>query len=163
MPPATVLRPVPRADSGLGVHLQNGQPAEEAVSGDKVVNIDGERSLLVVRAAEGSAEAAVGTGQLSSSLAIGQFEVQDLLAGSMSLHHKHLARSFEHTASGPVQSLIRCMSQGVLKSQECVFPESKQHLFPKKPFKFTLSSKQLLVAPADSDCTGMPPTPLHGA
>lgn len=65
-----------------------------------VVNIDGEQSLLVVKAAEGSVDALVGDDQLSATLAIGQFEIKDLLSGSQCHKHKYLAHSYEHLPEG---------------------------------------------------------------
>ncbi len=64
-----------------------------------VVNVDGEQSLLVVRASAGSADASVGGPHLFSSVAIGRFEIEDLLVGSRCRAHRYLARSFEATGA----------------------------------------------------------------
>lgn len=60
-----------------------------------VINVDGEESLLVVRASAGSADATVGGPHLFASFAIGRFEIEDLLVGPKCPGHKYLARSFD--------------------------------------------------------------------
>lgn len=74
-----------------------------------VVNIDGEHSLLVVRASAGTADAAVGGPHLSASVAIGRFEIEDLLVGAVCPQHKYLARSFE--APGEKPSILSLASK----------------------------------------------------
>ena len=77
-----------------------------------MVNVDGEESLLVVRASAGSADATVGGPHLSASFAIGRFEIEDLLVGPKSGSHKYLARSFDAPLPGellpPDLSYLRC-------------------------------------------------------
>ena len=61
----------------------------------QVVNVDGERALVAVRATGGSADAALGAAHLSASVAVSLFEIEDLLVGSRCPAHAYLARSFE--------------------------------------------------------------------
>ena len=79
--------------------MQDSAELQEEEDEETVVNIDEEKSLLVVRAAQGNADALVAPDHLSASVSIGQFEIVDLLSGSKSAHHRHLARSFENEAS----------------------------------------------------------------
>lgn len=72
----------------------------ESSGGGGVINIDGEESLLVVRASAGSADANIGGPHLSASFAIGRFEIEDLLVGRKCGSHRYLARSFDAPASG---------------------------------------------------------------
>jgi hypothetical protein len=84
------------------------QPAAAAqlTGGDAVVNVDGERSLVAIRASEGSAEASLGSGQLSASLAVGAFEIEDLLVGPKCPDHAYLARSFVPSRASTLSVLI---------------------------------------------------------
>ena len=68
-------------------------PAEDGEE-EGVVNVDGERSLILVRASKGSADASIGGPHLSASVAIGAFEIEDLLASARCRSHRYLARSF---------------------------------------------------------------------
>ena len=70
-------------------------PKLDGTSGGGVVNVDSEESLLVVRASAGSADASVGGPHLSASVAVGRFEIEDLLVGARCPAHRYLARSFE--------------------------------------------------------------------
>ncbi len=67
-----------------------------------VINVDGEESLLVVRASEGSADATVGGPHLFASFAIGRFEIEDLLVGPKCPGHRYLARSFDAPTPGKI-------------------------------------------------------------
>lgn len=58
-----------------------------------MVNVDGEQSLVVVRASGGSTTVNTGPNSLSASVAIGSFEIEDLLVGAVCLEHSYLARS----------------------------------------------------------------------
>jgi len=77
-----------------------GSPKPTGESGGGVVNVDGEESLLVMRASAGSADASVGGPHLFSSVAIGRFEIEDLLVGGRCARHRYLARSFEAPMEG---------------------------------------------------------------
>lgn len=59
-----------------------------------MLNVDGEEGLLVVRASAGSADATVGGPHLYASVAIGRFEIEDLLVGETCPSHRYLAASF---------------------------------------------------------------------
>lgn len=72
-----------------------------------VINVDGEESLLVVRASAGSADATVGGPHLFASFAIGRFEIEDLLVGQKCSSHKYLARSFDAPLAGMHLPLVK--------------------------------------------------------
>ncbi|KAK9819963.1 hypothetical protein WJX72_004515 [[Myrmecia] bisecta] len=59
------------------------------------VNVDGEQSLVVVRASSGSANVMMGPSHLGAGVAIGAFEIEDLLVGPKCPACRHLARSFQ--------------------------------------------------------------------
>ncbi len=61
------------------------------------VNVDSERSLVVIRASKGSTDMSMGDGHFSVSLAVDAFEIEDLLVGPRCPTHAHLARSFVAT------------------------------------------------------------------
>ena len=66
------------------------------------MNVDGERSFIVIRASDGSADASMGGGHVSASLAVGAFEIEDLLVGGVCPAHGYLARSFVPTRAFPL-------------------------------------------------------------
>lgn len=63
----------------------------------EVVNVDSERSLVVIRASKGSTDLSMGDGHFSASLAVDAFEIEDLLVGPRCPAHAYLARSFVAT------------------------------------------------------------------
>ena len=63
-------------------------------SGD-IVNVDNEVSLVVVRAAGGSATAQIADAHVAAGVAVGSFEIEDLLVGSRCSTLGYLARSFQ--------------------------------------------------------------------
>lgn len=69
-------------------------PPKDRVPYDQtMVNVDGEQSLIVVRASGGSTTVTTGPNSMSASVAIGSFEIEDLLVGAVCLEHSYLARS----------------------------------------------------------------------
>lgn len=66
----------------------------------QVVNVDGERALVAVRATGGSADASLGAAHMAASVAVGSFEIEDLLVGARCPAHAYLARSFEARSGG---------------------------------------------------------------
>ena len=69
-------------------------PAKNKIPYDQtMVNVDGEQSLVVVRASGGSTSVAMGPSSMSADVAIGSFEIEDLLVGSVCMEHSYLARS----------------------------------------------------------------------
>ena len=80
--------------TGLLVPLQDEGPEKTACKGD-VVNVDGEHSLVAIRASRGSADVNMANGKLSSMVGVGTFDIEDLLVGSRCPQHAFLARSSE--------------------------------------------------------------------
>ena len=66
----------------------------------QVVNVDGERALVAVRATGGSADASLGAAHMAAGVAVGSFEIEDLLVGARCPAHAYLARSFEARSGG---------------------------------------------------------------
>ena len=84
-------------------------PQLSSAPGGGVVNVDSEHSLLVVRASAGSVQATVGGPHLSATVAVGSFEIEDLLVGARCYEHRYLARSFEASEhSSPGKQLNTC-------------------------------------------------------
>lgn len=75
-------------------------PSEAAGAAD-MVNIDGETSLIVIRASGGQATAEVADDHLTAGVVVGAFEVEDLLVGTRCPTLNYLARSFE-TGEGEI-------------------------------------------------------------
>lgn len=77
-------------------------PGHKLTDSSAVVNVEGEQSLIVIRASSGSTDLSLGGGHFSTSLAVGAFEIEDLLVGKRCPDHGYLARSFvvtrEHLA-----------------------------------------------------------------
>ena len=71
----------------------------------EVVNVDSERSLVVIRASKGSTDLSMGDGHFSASLAVDAFEIEDLLVGPRCPTHAYLARSFVATREQLPQAL----------------------------------------------------------
>ena len=61
--------------------------------GQTIVNVDNEHSLIVVRASGGSTTVAMGPNSLDANVAIGTFEIEDLLVGPVCIENSYLARS----------------------------------------------------------------------
>ena len=61
--------------------------------GQTIVNVDNEHSLIVVRASGGSTTVAMGPNSLDANVAIGAFEIEDLLVGPVCIANSYLARS----------------------------------------------------------------------
>lgn len=82
-------------------------PGHKLTESSAVVNVDGEQSLIVIRASSGSTDVSLGEGHFSTSLAVGAFEIEDLLVGKRCPEHGYLARSFvarrAHPPPMPVQ------------------------------------------------------------
>lgn len=71
-------------------------PSLTGISGAAdIVNVDGELSLIVVRASAGQATAEVAEAHVAASVTVGSFEIEDLLVGSRCPDLGYLARSFE--------------------------------------------------------------------
>ena len=83
-----------------------------------VVNVDSEHSLIVVRASGGSTAVVMGPNSMSAQIAIGAFEIEDLLVGAVCMENSYLARSSLpakerfHDASPELASLQRLPSGG---------------------------------------------------
>ena len=58
-----------------------------------IVNIDEEHSLVAVRASGGDSTVAIGPNSLAADVAIGAFEIEDLLVGPVCVQNSYLARS----------------------------------------------------------------------
>ncbi|KAK9908805.1 hypothetical protein WJX75_003140 [Coccomyxa subellipsoidea] len=69
-------------------------PGHKLTDSSAVVNVEGEQSLIVIRASSGSTDLSMGGGHFSTSLAVGAFEIEDLLVGKRCPDHGYLARSF---------------------------------------------------------------------
>ena len=69
-------------------------PKKDKVPYDQtIVNVDNEHSLIVVRASGGSTTVALGPNSLAADVAIGAFEIEDLLVGPVCMENSYLARS----------------------------------------------------------------------
>ena len=69
-------------------------PKKDKVPYDQtIVNVDNEHSLIVVRASGGSTTVAMGPNSLAADVAIGAFEIEDLLVGPVCMENSYLARS----------------------------------------------------------------------
>ena len=62
--------------------------------------MDGERALVAVRATGGSADASLGAAHMAAGVAVGSFEIEDLLVGARCTANAYLARSFEARSGG---------------------------------------------------------------
>lgn len=84
--------------------------------GQTIVNVDNEHSLVVVRASGGSTTVAMGPNSLDANVAIGAFEIEDLLVGPVCMENSYLARSSLpakesfHDPSSEVASMQRAPS-----------------------------------------------------
>lgn len=58
-----------------------------------VVNVDGERSLIAIKALQGGVGLLMASDGMEATAHMGSFEIEDLLAGGRSLQHRHLATS----------------------------------------------------------------------
>lgn len=85
--------------------------------GQTIVNVDSEHSLIVVRASGGSTTVAMGPNSLDANVAIGAFEIEDLLVGPVCIENSYLARSSLpakesfHDPSTDIASMQRASSQ----------------------------------------------------
>ena len=100
-------------------------PKKDKVPFDQtIVNVDSEHSLVVVRASGGSTSVALGPNSMSASVAIGAFEIEDLLVGAVCLENSYLARSSLpakekfHDARSELTSLQRAPSGDSAASKE---------------------------------------------
>ena len=75
----------------------------EATGAADMVNVDGETSLIVIRASGGQATAEVADTHLTAGVVVGAFEIEDLLVGARCAPLSYLARSFE---TGELQQRI---------------------------------------------------------
>lgn len=80
--------------------------------GQTIVNVDNEHSLIVVRASGGSTSVAMGPDSLDADVAIGAFEIEDLLVGPVCIENSYLARS-----SLPAQETFHDPSSDVASMQ----------------------------------------------
>lgn len=92
--------------------------------GQTIVNVDNEHSLIVVRASGGSTTVALGPDSLDASVAIGAFEIEDLLVGPVCIENSYLARSslpakeIFHEPSSDIASMQRAPSEDSAVSDE---------------------------------------------
>lgn len=92
--------------------------------GQTIVNVDNEHSLIVVRASGGSTTVALGPDSLDASVAIGAFEIEDLLVGPVCIENSYLARSSLpaketfHEPSSDIASMQRAPSGDSAASDE---------------------------------------------
>ena len=92
-------------------HLQAGATplggGAKPLGGDKkvapspgVINIDGEHSLVTIKASSTTATASIGQTHIAANLALGSFEIQDSLASAVAPSLQYLARSSASTHDG---------------------------------------------------------------
>ncbi|KAK9815130.1 hypothetical protein WJX73_008307 [Symbiochloris irregularis] len=74
-------------------------PSEGSGAAD-MVNVDGETSLIVIRASGGQATAEMADDHLTAGVVVGAFEIEDLLVGARCPTLSYLARSFETDEGG---------------------------------------------------------------
>lgn len=79
-----------------------------------IVNIDNELSLIVVRASGGSATAQIADAHISARVAVGAFEIEDLLVGSRCAALGYLARSFQAGTAAVLPSVSESPSLNLL-------------------------------------------------
>lgn len=84
-----------------------------------MVNVDGERALVAVRATGGAADASLGGAHMAASVAVGSFEIEDLLVGPRCPAHAYLARSFD-TPAGALRQ-IKSLLLRVCRNKEPSF------------------------------------------
>lgn len=133
---------------------QDGEPVTAAApKKDKVpydqtiVNVDSEHSLVVVRASGGSTTVAMGPNSMSAQVAIGAFEIEDLLVGAVCLENSYLARSSLpakekfHDASSELTSMQRAPSEDSTASAKEEFHDAPDDL----PASGEQGSSQALV------------------
>lgn len=103
--------------------------------GQTIVNVDSEHSLIVVRASGGSTTVAMGPNSLDAQVAIGAFEIEDLLVGPVCMENSYLARSSlpakesYHDPSSDVASMKRAPSEDSTQSDEH-FHDASDNLSP---------------------------------
>ncbi len=78
--------------------------SKPALASPGVINVDGEHSLVVIKASSTTAVASIGQTHVSANLALGSFEIQDSLASMDAPSLRYLARSAANsTQDGPEQ------------------------------------------------------------
>ena len=65
-----------------------------------VINIDGEHSLVTIKASSTTATASIGPSHIAANIALGSFEIQDSLASAAAPSLRYLARSAASTHDG---------------------------------------------------------------
>lgn len=110
-------------------------PKKDHVPYDQtIVNVDSEHSLVVVRASGGSTTVAMGPNSMSAQVAIGAFEIEDLLVGAICLENSYLARSSLpakekfHDASSELTSMQRAPSEDSTASPKEEFHDAPDDL-----------------------------------
>jgi len=110
-------------------------PKKDKVPYDQtIVNVDSEHSLIVVRASGGSTTVAMGPNSMSAQVAIGAFEIEDLLVGAVCLENSYLARSSLpakekfHDASSELTSMQRAPSGDSTASSKEEFHDAPDDL-----------------------------------
>ena len=99
-----------------------GAAAYHLTETQEVVNVDSERSLVVIRASKGSTDMSMGDGHFSISLAVDAFEIEDLLVGPRCPAHAYLARSFVATREQLLCPAPICMH--LTRPQKCMIHRS---------------------------------------
>ena len=99
-----------------------------------IVNVDSEHSLVVVRASGGSTTVAMGPNSMSAQVAIGAFEIEDLLVGAVCIENSYLARSSLpakekfHDTSSELTSMQRAPSEDSTASSKEEFHDAPDDL-----------------------------------
>ena len=119
---------------------------DEPPSDQTIVNVDNEHSLLVMRASGGSTTVAMGRNRLSASVAIGAFEIQDLLVGAVCKENSYLARSsLQDGATLHLSSMQRAQSHGSTASSKDEFQDAAAELPATGQQQQDLSQQALLM------------------
>lgn len=78
-----------------------------------IVNVDSERPLICVRASGAHSEISLGPHRIGIGVAIGTFEIEDLLVGPRCKQHSHLARSYESASRTTITVGVRPISAAI--------------------------------------------------
>lgn len=126
-------------------------PKKDKVPYDQtIVNVDSEHSLVVVRASGGSTTVAMGPNSMAAQVAIGAFEIEDLLVGAVCLENSYLARSSLpakekfHDASSELTSMQRAPSEDSTASSKEEFHDAPDDL-PASGQQQQISSQALVM------------------
>ena len=110
-------------------------PKKDKVPYDQtIVNVDSEHSLVVVRVSGGSTTVAMGPNSMLAQVAIGAFEIEDLLVGAVCLENSYLARSSLpakekfHDASSELTSMQQAPSGDSTASSKEEFHDAPDEL-----------------------------------